>query len=114
MYNLGDRSQTVGRARGIRQDVVVGGDVLLFIHPEYDGDVLILGGSRDNHLFHRATQVFLRIFGFGKSTRRFNYNLSTHRRPINSRRIFLREHAKFVVFDLNPGFGRCDFVVQIA
>src|ERR1700674_2928709 len=56
--DLGDRAQTIRGAGSVRDDVVFGGIVLLFVYAEHDGEVFVFRGSGDDDFFHGAAQMF--------------------------------------------------------
>jgi len=68
MDDLGDWRQAIRRAGSIRNDVMLGRIVLVVVHPENQGNVLILGWSRDDHFLYRTAHVLLGIFGVGEAT----------------------------------------------
>ena len=94
--DFGDRREAVGRAGGVRDDVVLRGVVRVFVDAEHDGDVFVLGGRGDDDLFDRAAQVLACVFGFGEMARGFDDDFRADRFPVNRRRVFLGEDAKLV------------------
>ena len=64
VHYLRYRRQAVRGARCIRNNVMLRGIVLVVVHSQHERDVLILGGSRNNDLFHPG--------GAGASSRRLH------------------------------------------
>jgi hypothetical protein len=71
MHNLGDRSQTIGGARSIRNDVVLGRIVNLMVHAEHKRDIFILSGRRNDDLLNGAPDVLAGFFSVGETPRGF-------------------------------------------
>ena len=62
MNHLRHRRETVGRAGSVRNDVMCGGIVLLFVNAEHDRDVFILWRRRDDHFLDACrADVSLRL-----------------------------------------------------
>jgi hypothetical protein len=99
------RRETVRRTRGIRNHVMRGRVILLFVHAQNDRDVFVLRRRGDDHFLHGTAQMLARVFGLGEDAGRFNYDLSADRLPIDSSRISLRENAKLFVVDLDSVFS---------
>src|SRR5712692_1519661 len=55
--DLGHGGEAIGRAGGIRHELMAGGVVLLLVDPQDDGDIRVLGGRRDHHLLGPGLQV---------------------------------------------------------
>src|SRR5947209_8196624 len=55
--HLGHGGEAIGRARGVRDELMTGGIVLLLVDPQDDRDVRILGGRRDHHLLGPGLEV---------------------------------------------------------
>ena len=51
------------------------GVVLVFVHAEHDGDVLVGGGCGDDDLLDRSLQVGLRLGGIGEDAGRLDHHL---------------------------------------
>ena len=66
-HDFHDRDEAVGRARRVRDDVMLGGIVLLVVHAHTDGDVLALGGCRDHDLLGAGGQVLGRALLIGEA-----------------------------------------------
>ena len=74
-HDLDDGNEAVGGAGGVRDDVVLGGIVLLVIHAHADRDVLTLGGRRNHDLFGAGGEVLRRAFLVRKAARAFEHEL---------------------------------------
>ena len=55
--HLGHGGEAIGRARGVRDELMTGGIVLLLVDPQDDRDVRILGGRRDHHFLGPGLEV---------------------------------------------------------
>ncbi len=99
VQHLHHRRQTIGGAGSVRDDVVLGGIVRTFVHAEHDGDVFVLGGSRDDDLLHCAAQVFRGILGVGETAGGFHHHLRADAGPIDRGRIFDRENLNALAVD---------------
>jgi hypothetical protein len=77
--------------------------VLRLIHPEDDGDVLILGGSRDDHLPRARLKMLLRIAALCESPRRLDYDIDPQLLPWKLRGICLSENSDLPAIHDEPG-----------
>jgi hypothetical protein len=64
--DLDDGRQAVGGAAGVRDDVVLGGVVLVVVHAQHDGQVLVGGRSGDDDLLNGRAQVRLGLGAVGE------------------------------------------------
>ena len=112
--DLGDRRQAVRRARGVRDDVVLGGIVHLLVHPEDDGDVRSLGGGGDDHLLRAGRQVLRGVFTLGEKARRFEDDVHPEVLPGELGGILERQHLELLAVDADPLGGRLDVRLEIA
>ena len=97
--HLGDRREAVGGAGGVGDDVVLGRVVLVLVHAEHDGDVLVLGGRRDDDLLHGVVQMRLRLGGVGEEAGALDDDLRAFLGPGNLRGILVREDANLLAVD---------------
>ena len=80
--HLGQRSQAIGGAGCIRNNVVLSSVIFIFIHAQNDGDVFVRCRGRDDDLLDRALHVRLGLGGVGKVTGGFNHDLCADGAPI--------------------------------
>ena len=79
--DLGQRSQAVGGAAGVGNDLhILGVGILVYAHNE-GGGLSILGGGGDDNLLGAAFQVGLALFGGGKYAGGFHYIVSAYLAP---------------------------------
>ena len=98
---LGHGSQAVGGAGCVGDDVVDGRIVLVVIDAHDDGDVLVLGGSRDQDLLGAGVQVGLGLGGVGEETGGLNDDVDAQLTPGKVRRIPLGEGLDLLAADLD-------------
>ena len=79
MYDLCDRGQTIGCARGVRDDVMCRRIVHMLVNAEHYGYVLTLCRGRDDYLLNASSNMLRRVRRVGKVSGRFNNYLCTDR-----------------------------------
>ena len=112
--DLGDRGQTIRGAGSVRDDVVLGGIVLLFVDAEHDGEIFVLRGGGDDDFFHRAAQMFLRFVGVGEAAGGLDDDLRSDRVPGQGSGIFFFKNLDDFAVDGNTVGAGGDFVGQVA
>src|SRR5208282_5492771 len=112
--DLGDRGQTIRGAGSVRDNVVLAGIVLLFVHPEHNREVFVLPGGGDDDFFHRAAQMFLCFVAVGELSGGFDNDLSSDGVPGQGSRIFLFKDLYDFAVDRNTVGAGGDFVRQVA
>ena len=111
VQNFDERRQTIGGAGSVRQNVVLGGVVLVVVHTQHDGDVFALSRGRDDDFFDGAAKVLFGVGGIGKPSGRFDDDLCAQAGPINFGRVFNRKNLDLLVADANAiAFGLNVFV----
>src|SRR6202158_2753926 len=78
---VGARAKTIRGAGSVRDDVVFGGIVLLFVYAEHDGEVFVFRGSGDDDFFHGAAQMFPGVGGVGEAAGGLDRDLGSHGVP---------------------------------
>jgi hypothetical protein len=73
--DLDDRREAVCGAGGVGDDVVLGGDVLVVVDAEDDGEVLVLGRGRDDDLLDGGAEVRLGLLRVGEEAGGFDDDL---------------------------------------
>src|SRR6185437_6801361 len=114
IHHLGNGRQTVGGAGRVANNAVFSGIVNLLVHPQHEGDVLVLGGGGDNNLLHRTTQMLFGVLGVGEAPGGFQHHLRAHRVPGQLGRIFFRKHAEAAAVHANAVGAGADIVAQVA
>ncbi len=89
MPNVSLRTFTSGARQFVVQDafeimLCFAGIVRVVIHAQHNRDIFTLCGRRNDHLFHRAAQMFLGVFGIRKAAGRFHYHLHAEDWPSRS------------------------------
>src|SRR6202521_783098 len=112
--DLGDRAKTIRGAGSIRDDVVLGRIVLLFVNAEHDGQVFVLCGRGDDDFFHAAAQMFPRVGGVGEAAGGLDDDLSSDGVPGKGSGVFFFENLDDLAVDRNTVGAGGDFVRQVA
>jgi hypothetical protein len=99
--DLGDRGQTIRRAGSVRDDVVLGGIVFVFVHAEHNGEVFVLRGGGDDDFFHGTAQMLLRFVGVGELSGGLDHDLSSDGVPGQGGGIFFLEDLDTLAVDRN-------------
>jgi hypothetical protein len=66
MDHLGERRQAIGRARGVRDDVVLGRSVSVIVDAQDDREVWSLGRRRDDDFLRAGRQMLRRTIAIGE------------------------------------------------
>ena len=110
MYHLGDRSQTVGGAGRVGDDVVLLGQVGGIVDAHADGDVLPFGGGGNDHLLGAASvNVRYRLFRFSEQARGFDDYLHSQATPVDVARGPHREDLDLLAVGDDGVIGEGDF-----
>src|SRR6185437_4492905 len=112
--DLDDRCEAVGGAGGIGDDVVLRRVVLVVIDAEDDGDVLVAGRGRDDHLFDGRAEVGLGLGGVGEEAGRFDNDLGAYAGPVELGGIALGEDLDLFAVDGDEVIAMLDVVLEIA
>ena len=75
--HLGKRSQAVGGAGSVRDDMMFGLIVFFFVNTHYDGDIFIFAGSGDDNFLGAIINMGLSFFGILELTGAFQHNIRT-------------------------------------
>src|SRR5208283_1593162 len=114
LNHLGDGRETVGGARGIRDDVVLGRIVFAFVDAEDDGDVFVLRRGGDDDFLDRAAQVLFGIVGVGEFAGGFEHDLRAYAFPGQSGGVFFFEDLDRLAVDGDGVGAGGDVVGQVA
>src|SRR6202790_4760237 len=114
VHDLGDRAKTIRGAGSVRDDVVPGGIVLLFVHAEHDGQVFVLCGGGDDDFFHAASEMFPGVVGVGEVAGGLDDDLSSNGIPGQGSGIFFFKNFDDFAVDRNTVGAGGDFVRQVA
>ena len=79
--------EAIGRARGVGDDVMALGIVHPIVNAHHQGQVLALGGCRDDHSAGSALQMACGLIGIREYASRFYDQVNTHLRPWDLGRI---------------------------
>ena len=91
LQHLGDGGQAVGRARGVRDDLVVARQ-LLVVDAIDDGEVGALRRRRDEHALGAGSQMHLRLVLVGEDARAFHDDVDAEVLPRQLGRILFGQH----------------------
>jgi hypothetical protein len=103
---LRDGREAVGRARCIRDDVVLLGVVDLDVDSESERDVRLLGRSRDDDLLGARFEVFHRVGTAPKAAGRLDYDVDVELVPRQLGRVGLRRCRDLVSIDDDASVDR--------
>jgi len=112
--DLGHRCQAVCGTRCVGNDIVLRRNVLVFVYPQNDGDVLACGRSGDNDFLYSALEMSLGGLGLGELARGLDNHLGAERTPIELRGILFGKDTNFLAIDDDGVFRRFDVVAEIA
>ena len=105
--HLGHRGQAVGRARGVRDHVVVVAVVdLVEVDAERDGDVRLGGRRRDQHLLGAGGEVLGGVLAVGEQSGGLDHHLGAQLAPGQLRRIRSVKKRISLPSTRMPGVGR--------
>ena len=85
--DLRHRGEAVGRARGVGDHRVLRGVVVALVDAHHDGDVLVLGGRRDDDLLGATVDVGLRLGRVGEEAGRLDHDVDAA--PVQGARVAL-------------------------
>ena len=100
--HLGERREAVCRARGVRDDGVLGRVVGALVDAKHERcDVVASGRSRDDDLLGARGDVHVRILRLGEAARRFDDDIHAQFAPRQLGRVALFEHDDRLTVDNN-------------
>lgn len=99
LEHLGHGHEAVGRAGRVGDYPVLGRVILLLVHAHDNGDVLALGGCRDDHPLGATGQVCLGLLRVGKDAGGLDHELCPDIAPGDLGWILLREHLDSLTID---------------
>src|ERR1700676_439638 len=114
MKDFGDRSEAIGGAGGVGNDVMLGGIVGFVVDAEDESGVGTVGWRRDDDFLYRTAEMLFGFGAFGEESGGFDDDIGADGRPIDFCRIFYLEHFNAFAFDGDGIFGVGDFVREIA
>jgi hypothetical protein len=109
-----DGSETVGGATGVRDDVVLGGIVLIVVDAEDDGDVLVSGRGGDDDLLDGGTEVSFCLLGVGEKAGGFYDDLGADGGPVEFGGVTLGEDLDLFTVHSDEVGSVGDLVFQVA
>jgi hypothetical protein len=101
--HLHDRREAVRGAARVGDDVMAGGVVVFVVHPENDGDVLVLGRGRNDDLLCPSGQMVGGPLPVPEDARGLDDHVDTELCPGKLRWIPLGKHLEVVAVDLQSG-----------
>jgi hypothetical protein len=103
--HLRHRRDAVGRARGVRDDRMLGGVIVTVVDAEHEGHVRVGGGSRDDHLLRACVEMLLRRRPVGEEPGRLDHDVDAEVGPRKRRRVALGQPLHFVARDRQRATG---------
>ena len=103
--DLRERREAVGRAGRVGDDVVLLLIVLVVVDAHDDGDVLVLGGSRDDDLLGAGFQVSLRLVGIGEQAGGLDDDVDAQLAPRQVSRLALGQDLHLDAVGIKTVFG---------
>ena len=114
MDDFRDRRQTVRRARGVGNDLVLRRVVLLLVDPQDDCDVGAFGRRGDDDFLGAGAHMLGRVVPIGEQAGRLEHHVDAERFPGQLRRIAHRQHLELVAVDRNRVALCLDAGVEVA
>ena len=112
--HFGERSQAVGGAGSVGNDVVFCRIIFVFVNTHNDGNIFAFCRSGDDNLFNSVMQVSSSLFAFSETTGGFYNDFSTSFAPRNLCRIHAGEYFDFVTINNNEVAFDADFMIENA
>jgi hypothetical protein len=99
VQHLDHGGQAVGRARGVRDDVVAGRVVRLVVHAQHQRDVGPLGGRGDDDLLRAGRQMLRGAVAVGELAGALEHHVDAQVLPRQRAGVLAGEHLEFVAVD---------------
>jgi hypothetical protein len=114
VQHLRHRPEAVGRARRVRDDLVLRRVVLALVHAHEQRDVRLLGRRGDDDLLRPRRDVLRRGVAIGEEAGGFEHHLDAEVLPRQLRGILEREHLELVPVDGDAVAGGFHLGLQVA
>ena len=101
LQHIGHRGEAVGRARGVRDDLVFGCK-LVVVDPHHDGHVGALRRRRDDHAFRPGLEVLRCSRSIGKVAGAFEHHVDAEIAPGELCRVAFCSHRDLAAADIYP------------
>ena len=111
---FGERSQAVGGAGSVGNDVVFCRIIFFFVNTHNDGDVFAFCRSGDDYLFNSVMQMSCSLGSFGEAAGGFYNNFSTCFAPRNLCRIQASKYFDFAIVNNNVVTFDANFMIESA
>jgi hypothetical protein len=108
------RGEAVGRARRVRDDLVLRGIVHLVVDAQHERNVGALGGRRDDDLLRAGGDVLRGGGAIGEEAGRLEDDVDAKRPPAQFGRVSLREDLELVALHRDAAVLRLDARLQVA
>ena len=109
---FGERSQAVGGAGSVGNNVVFCRIIFVFVNTHNDGNIFAFCRSGDNNLFNSVMQMSSSLCSFGETAGGFYNNFSAGFAPRNLCRIQASEYFDFAVVNNNVVAFNADFMIE--
>jgi len=106
--HLHERRHAVGRARRVRNDVVLVAVVAVVVDADHDGEVRVGGGRRDNDLLRTRIEVLLRPVTAREEPRRLEHDVDAEVAPWQVRGVALGEHLHLLAARVDDAVAERD------
>ena len=106
--DLGHGGKTVGRARGVGDDVVGAWVVLVVVHTHHNGEVFTRSRSGNDDLLGASRNVCAGLVSVGEEPGGLDDNVNAERRPREVTGIALGKHRDLLAIDGDEAIAGCD------
>ena len=114
MKNFRNGCEAIGRARGVRDHIVLRRIVPFVVNAHAERQVLAFSRSGDNDFLYGSAQVLARVVGICEQPGGLDNDGCAERRPVDLRRIFLFEHLHRLSVDDDVVLAMADVRFQSA
>jgi hypothetical protein len=107
--HLDQRRDAVGRARGIRDNVMLGAVIAAVVDADHDREVGVGGRRRDDDLLRTGVEMLLRPVTAREEARRLEHDIDAELTPRQGSRVTLGEHLHLLPTRIDHAVTERDF-----
>ena len=109
--HFGNRRQAVGGARGVGDDMVLTGIILVGVDPHDNGDIRITGRRRYDNFAGTGCEMFGGALSIPQYSGRFGHNIHSKIAPTNFFRVFHGPDRYGFAIDFDAVFPGGNFLI---